>query len=326
MAHVIMQPYGNSLGRRNYDRTVSHPISLRESAQHLKSADQVILESAHPSGTVPVWGTTRGERGQMETRWGRIKSGDLVLFIGNNRVTKLSRVTHKFRNASLADVLWEKKETANGQWMSWEFMYAFNQPFDVDITYSELRAALAGGKLPYREFAVLDENRSKLIIDHIDGLGLEPPPVPSAAATDRVVREFDATDRSYKAVARIEQRYIRQQLLGAGEARCALCGRIFDERFLVAAHIKRRSDCTEEERRDIPAIAMLACKFGCDELFEQGMIIVNSQGTIEVTGRLTSGVERQYAIDNLRNHAFRDWASKSRSHKYFAQHRERWSD
>ena len=326
MVHVIMQPYGNILGQRNYDRTVSNPISLRETSQHLESADQVILEAAHPSGTVPVWGTTRGERGQMETRWNRIKSGDVVLFIGDNRVTKLSRVTHKFRNASLADMLWEKKKTQNGQWMSWDFMYAFNQPFDVDITYGELRAALDGGKLPYREFAVLDESRSKLVIDYIENLGLEPPPVPSAEATDRVVREFDATDRPYKAVARTEQRYIRQQLLRAGEARCALCDRIFDERFLVAAHIKRRSDCTEEERRDIPAIAMLACKFGCDELFEQGMVIVNSQGTIKVTGRLTSGAESKYAINNLDNRIFRDWSSKTRSHEYFAQHRKRWGN
>ena len=50
--------------------------------------------------------------------------------------------------------------------------------------------------------------------------------------------------------------------------------------FLRAAHIKKRSVCTDEERRDISNIAVPACVFGCDALFETGFVAVSPDGLV----------------------------------------------
>src|SRR5699024_3592752 len=49
----------------------------------------------------------------------------------------------------------------------------------------------------------------------------------------------------------------------------------------AAAHIVPRPRLTEDERRDLARIAMLACTLGCDSLFEHGYIAVDSTGTVQ---------------------------------------------
>jgi hypothetical protein len=92
-----------------------------------------------------------------------------------------------------------------------------------------------------------------------------------------------ALDRAGSALRRGEQAHLRQLLLGSRtEAPCAICGHIFPQRFLWASHIKRRAVCDDVEKRDIPHVAMLACLFGCDALFEEGFVAVNDEGCIVV--------------------------------------------
>lgn len=118
-----------------------------------------------------------------------------------------------------------------------------------------------------------------------------------------------------------EQAMLRRQLLaGRTHGSCALCGEYVPAGYLVAAHIKRRSDCTEDERRDLANIAMLACTFGCDALFENGAIAVDSGGqlvthTSTFTGDLAAHVQR---LDGRVCTAFRPETAG-----YFQWHRER---
>lgn len=80
---------------------------------------------------------------------------------------------------------------------------------------------------------------------------------------------------------RVEQSALRARLFGtATHGNCALCGRRYPVEFLRAAHIKRRSLCSEAEKRDLPNIAMPACVFGCDALFEAGHLAVDHTGTV----------------------------------------------
>lgn len=64
---------------------------------------------------------------------------------------------------------------------------------------------------------------------------------------------------------------------------CDLYGDKLPVQFLGAAHVKRRSVCSESERLDIPAVAIVDCKFGCDALFEEGYLAVDDQGAIVIS-------------------------------------------
>lgn len=325
MPRVIVQPARNAESAKNYAKTVEQPISLSMTNKHLDAQDQSELTRLHPSGGVPVWGTTGGEKGQMETKWNRISTGDVVLFTGRNEVFKVATVTHKFRSATLADELWEKKVTANNHTASWEFMYAFNQPVDVRISYDRIIQALDGLPFPTREFSVLNEDQSNRILSYLESASSTPPPLPSSAATRRVVREFDEMESEYLAKRRLEQSYLRQYLLSGAESQCWLCGRTFSAEFLVAAHIKKRSQCTPDEKADIPAIAMLACKFGCDELYERGMVVVGQHGKIAAVKRLTDPSARAYVEGHLKGRSIANWGDRAPSHRYFSDHKEFWT-
>jgi hypothetical protein len=87
-----------------------------------------------------------------------------------------------------------------------------------------------------------------------------------------------ATDRECADFARIEQGFWRHQLLNnRTSAHCSICGRPFPVAFLVMAHIKRRADCTHEERMD-PYNVIPMCLFGCDALFEKKVVTVGTGG------------------------------------------------
>ncbi|MDQ2588449.1 hypothetical protein [Saccharothrix yanglingensis] len=102
-----------------------------------------------------------------------------------------------------------------------------------------------------------------------------------AEPLDPAARNFGVLDGTTRAKYRREQGYLRGLLLrGAEVAACDLCGREFPKAYLVAAHIKKREEATDEERLDLANIAMLACSFGCDKLFELGDIAVDQDGTV----------------------------------------------
>ena len=81
---------------------------------------------------------------------------------------------------------------------------------------------------------------------------------------------------------RKEQAALRNLLAGdRQQAPCALCGHEYPMGFLVAAHVKKRSLCSDDERRDLRHVAMLACGFGCDALYEAGWITVGADGRVQ---------------------------------------------
>ena len=74
---------------------------------------------------------------------------------------------------------------------------------------------------------------------------------------------------------RKEQGFLRRYLFGDHPTgTCGICGVVLPKDLLVAAHIKRRSECTATERCDYRNIVMPMCKLGCDDLFERGYIAV----------------------------------------------------
>jgi hypothetical protein len=127
-----------------------------------------------------------------------------------------------------------------------------------------------------------------------------------------------ASNRLAIVAVRAEQRFLRDQQLRRWGSSCSLCGRSVPEELLVAAHIKPRSACSESERMDTGNVAMLACLFGCDALFELGYVVIGEQGIIERGNRSSEQVaDRIRDIIGRRCHAYGD-----ESHQYFAWHRQ----
>ena len=143
------------------------------------------------------------------------------------------------------------------------------------------------------------------------------PPLEVVDAAAELV-ELDARVESLR---RTEQGYLRRRLLGdAQEGDCDLCGRSFPAELLVAAHIKPRYECTDAERRDIPAVAMLACGFGCDELYERGLLSVDDVGSIVAAHYDGGSLSLTRYLDRMRGRPVGEAWPRGRD--YFTWHRD----
>jgi len=117
---------------------------------------------------------------------------------------------------------------------------------------------------------------------------------------------------------RLEQSLLRAFLLsGRDTGTCVLCAALMPENLLVAAHLKPRAKCSVVEKRDIPNVAALMCKLGCDDLYEKGYVYVEKGEVQPHSGRaLTPAVEA--AVANIKGKRVPNWPSSS---KYFDWHR-----
>lgn len=128
------------------------------------------------------------------------------------------------------------------------------------------------------------------------------------------------TDATVERTVRREQRLLRRALgLGNGSHACSLCGKTFPDRLLVAAHIKKRSDCTDQEKVDIPAVAMIACALGCDALFEHGYVSVTGDGLIQATAKSDGEEHLHEMVASLHGRSVTNFNRDSRP--YYEWHR-----
>ncbi|MGW3570163.1 hypothetical protein ACWDSL_40925 [Streptomyces sp. NPDC000941] len=150
-------------------------------------------------------------------------------------------------------------------------------------------------------------------------LASELPPVDTLPAEGNVDHDGDVNAVAQVLVRR-EQAKLRKALLGgAQQAACALCGRVLPTRFIRAAHIKRRSAATREERLMMANI-MPACLMGCDELFEHGHIFVTGDGTIVVRQKPNDTSDLREAAEALAGRTVADYGHHRAP--FFTWHRE----
>lgn len=125
------------------------------------------------------------------------------------------------------------------------------------------------------------------------------------------------------ATARAEQSKLRKLLLARGNS-CAICGKKLPNDLLVAAHIKKRSECTDSEKGDLSNIAMLACKLGCDALYEHGYLVVNEDGIVEAGKNLIPS--NSHVVIGSGRIGNRCMAHGPSTEKYFSWHRGKFSE
>jgi hypothetical protein len=176
-------------------------------------------------------------------------------------------VDHRFGHSTTYDLLHEGERYPPKAIVGLAAAYILGKPLQPEDF---------GGGLETKCFRLLESNGFKIVrkTDNAE------PPMTREQATDRLANIVGDSSGKAEVNTRKEQKILQDYLIQSRtEAICHLCGKEFPVTFLVAAHIKKRAGCTNAERK-ILDVAMLACKFGCDELYEKKYIFVDEQGVI----------------------------------------------
>lgn len=324
MSLVVLQPCAAAISRKHYEDTIESPVDFREIAQLLDPLDVERLQALHPTGKVAFWGAKPGENNQHIAKWQRMRPGDVILFAKNNQFFTLGVITHLLRNPQAATELWGTAQTANGITQTWECMFAMDELRTISIPYTEINRVV--GRKPnatVMEFQVLPQDKSDAVLAYLNMVGNIYAPVPDESTYKEVIEDPDFAQMEFQieAIRRAEQAFLRKVLFPNDTAHCAICGREFPVQFLIASHIKRRSACTNLEKRDYANVVMPNCTFGCDTLFGRGLISVNREGNFQVSPTLEYGdAAAQYLRDFVAGRSCDLWIQNEAVRPYFDFH------
>jgi hypothetical protein len=325
MGLVVLQPCAAAISKKHYEDTIKSPVDLQEIAALLESSDVRRLQALYPSGRVPLWGAKPGENNQHVAKWQRMRPGDIVLFAKNNEFFTLGVITHLLRSPAAATLLWGTAQTANGITQTWECMFAIDELRTISIPYREInRVVDRKPNANVQEFQVLPQDKSDAVLAYLDMVGNDYAPVPDEPAYEETIKDpdFEQMEFRVEATRRAEQAFLRTRLFPGATAVCAICNREFPVRFLIAAHIKRRAACTEDEKRDFANVVMPNCTFGCDSLFGRGFVSVDSNGNFQMSRVVGYGdAAGLYVQDFIAGRSCQLWMENEASRTYFEFHR-----
>ena len=109
---------------------------------------------------------------------------------------------------------------------------------------------------------------------------------------ERQLKRLTSLERETVTRQRTEQHILRTYLLKNKKSGiCAICDKDYPIKFLATAHIKKRKDCTDYEKRDLNVV-MPACHLGCDKIYEEGYIIIDE-------GLIHSNIENKETTEPL---------------------------
>lgn len=297
MSRIILQPAGNAASAKHYEDTVATPVPVTKITKYLGPGDVEVLSQAAINGGIATWGVTPAINGSNVTKWNQIQRGDVVLFGGKGISFASAVIVHKARSEALAQELWGRDP--NNQ--TWEYLFFLTELREQSIP-KEVINRLAGYEPDnaWMGFNVVSEGKSNAVLA---GIGLESSSYAPAVSREDFAAELKrlaasgTTDMFGTSIIRKEQGALRKWLFSKkSKEKCGLCEREFAIEFLVAAHIKKRSACSLEERLDFENVAMPLCKFGCDELFEKAYVVVKNGIVSAGDSMPKSGAAYDYAV------------------------------
>jgi hypothetical protein len=331
---VLVHPTGvspdNPGATDHWQRTIARAVPFRSGpvVAALQPREAATLARLHPDGTARFWGA----HGDHRARLARLSEGDVVVLTAMGRVTGVGRAGLVTTNTALGDVLWPHRIPGKGSFLH---LYSLTEFELTDLPLSVLRGAgvawfqsptfyegpaaeavikalddavpsLTGGPKPGAARVDVARPREARPVVEVGDKGREGAPGLLAPQLDELLARLEAmgsTDAAGAVRAVRREQSLLRDALGIGQragddlVRCGLCGRHLPRGLVVAAHVKPRSECTEEERRDVPNVVMAACLLGCDALYEAGYLTVDSRGRV-VTAR--RGLRTSPLIEALR--------------------------
>ncbi|MFD9734319.1 hypothetical protein [Umezawaea sp. NPDC059074] len=309
---------------QHYEDTIERLVVFDEHADLLAPSVLADLHRLFPDGRARMWGVVPGKRNVNVGKVARLRAGDFVLFYGSGRLYLAGTVVLRWHNAALAKRLWGFDKSDVPQ--TWEHMYALTDVRQIDVPIQEVRLLLEWKpKAVVQGFNIYHAQDAEGLRELCNLAPAEEAPVEVAGsdrdAHEQLTRIFDGpTDGERASAIRLEQPQFKKRLNEIGRGSCALCGRVLPPGLLVGAHIKKRSKCTEDERRDFDNVGMLACLLGCDGLFERGYIAVGRGGELMVSTKAVESPEVTAMIQSHLQDRVIAWWTENRE-KYFEWHR-----
>ncbi|NOR56494.1 MAG: HNH endonuclease [Sulfurovum sp.] len=315
---IALQPSANRDAQKHYIDTVQNKVKLSSIKKFISDTDYDALAEIYPDGNVLIWGVTPTNK----SKWNKIDDGKSVsLFYKNKVFFSQALITKKIHNKKLALDLWGTDDKGN----TWEYIYFLDEilPLALDIkTFNKVVGYADNFVL--QGFNVLDGEKADSLYTNIDEFEELDSEIQDSKEeyVEIVDKQFKGSlDSQSKGVSRKEQGYLRNKLFGKKHtAQCALCHNEIPVKMLVAGHIKKRSKCTREEKLDAENIVMSICKFGCDDLFEKGYVLIDENGKIYSSGESIVTPFVEVYINNLVEK--KCLKHNSETETYFKWHRE----
>lgn len=267
-----------------------------------------------------LWAPLLGKNGQRVNHWLSLENarpGDIVFHYDSPELRAISRVATPTQLAYPPRGYLESSTNTVGN------LVLVDPLREVQVKRNEFLGQLESGSGPLNADGTLRRGYffplSKVVgLALLRLAGLEPVEKLAVSELEPSLQFAQgSSDRFALTAVRAEQRFLRRQQIQRWGSVCCLCGSSLPEELLVGAHIKPRWACTEEERLDTFNIAMLACLFGCDALYELGYVVVGADGRIERGIRRSGNVEDR--LEALLNRDCFSYTSDSR--EYFEWHR-----
>tara|TARA_R100001369_G_scaffold2176_2_gene7370 strand:- start:27 stop:1013 length:987 start_codon:yes stop_codon:yes gene_type:complete len=320
MPNIFLQPSSTNATLKNSDDAILKEFSIDKYKDLMDQKDYEVLKGIYPDGIAKLRGITPGKNDSNVNKWKSIEPGDVVLFYRKG-VYELSAVTtYTLRNQDLGLALWG----IDNKQQTWEYMYFLAEVKNIHLPKEELNRLVGYSENNFPQGFIrisrcTEEARLK-ILDELDLLSNVYYPEVDADSLDKLSNFLDANEELDKEILskrRVEQGILRRVLFNQQPTfTCCICQREYLTNFMVAAHIKKRSECNREERLDIENIAVPMCKFGCDDLYEHGYISVD-KGTVTILNNNVTRPMLEY-MKEIKGNACSYW--KPKTAQYFQWH------
>ena len=247
--------------------------------------------------------------------WINLRFNDRILLFENSKLRSSLVCTGKFQSDAFAKSLNQIEDHLISPFF-YTFITEIEFPRNKELLEIEnFMAMYCDIGVP---FAQIEPNVEKTLWESIND-AFEFSLKDSEKITLRDLSKIESLDIKYQAKHRIEQILLRKYLLrNRNIGMCFFCRRMFQSEYLVAAHVKQRSECTLVERLDFDNNVVLACRFGCDFLFELGKFTVLESGIIRANVSTLDQIANEYIHQYLTSSLL----LKNEMKKYFGWHHE----